>query len=93
MADSTAAAPPGAGQSNADELIRCLVAVTGLSFVFMILRFICKLRYTKGLRVDDALVAFAWVSIPLSPLSRSMCGSTIDIWIEQPANPQWVKNS
>lgn len=66
MSDSTAPLP-ATGESNANELIRALIAVTALSFVFMILRFACKVRYTKGIRIDDGLVAFAWVStLPVS---------------------------
>jgi len=71
MADSPAAAPlPPSGENNGNELIRDLVAVAGLSFVFMILRFFCKLRYGKGFKVDDGLIAFAWVStLPARPLA------------------------
>jgi len=67
MADSplsAAAPPPPTGENNANELIRSTAAVAGLAFVCMILRFFCKLRYSKGIGIDDGLVAFAWVGTP-----------------------------
>ncbi|KAB5518095.1 hypothetical protein GE09DRAFT_1066318 [Coniochaeta sp. 2T2.1] len=57
---------PPTGENNANELIRDTSAVAALAFVCLILRFFCKLRYTKGIGVDDGLVAFAFACLVAS---------------------------
>ncbi|CAK7230268.1 hypothetical protein SBRCBS47491_007529 [Sporothrix bragantina] len=50
-------------ESNAPRIVVSLSIMTGVAFVFMILRFFCKVRFHKKFGIDDHMLAAAWVCL------------------------------
>ncbi|KAM5355043.1 hypothetical protein ACJ41O_001689 [Fusarium nematophilum] len=51
--------------SNSPRLIAAMCSLTAVSLVFMVLRFICKGRYSKKFGWDDGILAFSWICLLL----------------------------
>ena len=64
-------APAGVGMmtpdSKAPVLVRVMVAMITVPFVFMALRFYCKLGTTRRFGWDDAVLLLSWVCEKSSP--------------------------
>ncbi|KAL1890726.1 hypothetical protein Sste5346_008051 [Sporothrix stenoceras] len=50
-------------ETDAPRIVVSLSIMTGVAFVFMVLRFFCKVRYHKKFGVDDHMLAAAWVCL------------------------------
>lgn len=51
-------------ENRAFDVEVSLYTMVGVSFCFLFLRFFCKVRYNKMIRVDDYLLAASWVRVP-----------------------------
>ncbi len=47
--------------TNAPKIVISLSVMTGVSLLFMSLRFFCKGRYHKRIGADDYMLAASWV--------------------------------
>jgi hypothetical protein len=62
MADANTPPPP-TGETNAPQLVASLISMVVFSFVFVTLRFFCKIRYGKSISLDDFVLGFSWVCL------------------------------
>jgi hypothetical protein len=49
--------------SNAPQLVRVMIVMIVVPFMFMTLRFYCKVKYSGKLGWDDSILALSWVRI------------------------------